>query len=316
MQKDQALALHQEALSLAQQSRDVDTKLIDVITQIKKGQAYLFVGYSNLRQYCMEALGLSYWQSQTYLSIAEKSELVPALKEKVEAGEIHLTNARLIAPTLTVANSAVWLKKATELPQRKLEKELATAFPEREGKERIRALNAERSELKLGISHAFESKLERVKDVLSQKLKKSVQTEEALFRLMEEFLEKHDPLLKAQRNAPALRPKPVLATKNGKRTATPAAMVHLVAQRDSGRCVEILPNGKRCDQTRFVHKHHPDPVANGGRHSVDNFETLCWGHHKAKHLNETGSVLLRDKRWVAICSPSSPWAADKRLGPN
>ena len=54
-------------------------------------------------------------------------------------------------------------------------------------------------EFKLGVSEDFIEALTQVKDLLSQRDAKSVSSEEALLKIMREFIEKNDPVKKAQR---------------------------------------------------------------------------------------------------------------------
>jgi hypothetical protein len=165
------------------------------------------------------------------------------------------------------ANQDIWLEKAATLPQRGLDREIAKAKPETiQIFERIRPIGDDRSELKLGIARRLEEKLARVKDLLAQKLKRHVTMEEALDALADGFVEKNDLVLKARRSSLLASEKPVAALKNGKRSYQPAAIRHAVAARDEGQCTFVLPNG-RCDQRRWVHRHHVNHVAHGGTHA-------------------------------------------------
>lgn len=64
----------------------------------------------------------------------------------------------------------------------------------------------------------------------------------------------------------------------------PAEVEHLVDLRDHNQCSFVDQQGKRCESKRWLHKHHIKAFAQGGEHTPDNLETLCSGHHKARHL--------------------------------
>jgi hypothetical protein len=274
-----AKLLHEKALGLVGEYRKCETLLLEVLCEIDSCRAFESFGYANLFQYCTDALRLSEAQSYALIGIARKSREVPALKEKIEKGEIHVSNARRIVPILNAANQDVWLAKAEQLSQRQLEQEIVREFPRLEMPERMRPLNAERSELRMGISRDLERKLERVRDVLSQKKRAAVNLESALNELVDAFLAKEDPIEKAKRARLVARPNKETVG----RRPLPAATVHQIALRDEGRCTAVLPSGQQCGARRWFHVHHLKPVALGGSNSLDNLTTLCEGHHRGVH---------------------------------
>lgn len=68
------------------------------------------------------------------------------------------------------------------------------------------------------------------------------------------------------------------------RKAIPRMILDQVYLRDEGRCTFILPNQKRCNQSRWTEIHHLQPVAEGGEHVLDNLTTLCSAHHERTHM--------------------------------
>ncbi|OYZ10966.1 MAG: hypothetical protein B7Y39_19920, partial [Bdellovibrio sp. 28-41-41] len=42
-------------------------------------------------------------------------------------------------------------------------------------------------------------------------------------------------------------------------------------------------DGSICGQSRWVHFHHIQPVANGGENTAENLVTLCSSHHRLWH---------------------------------
>ncbi len=199
--------LHEKALLLAQDYRRVEVSLIEVLMQIQLGRVFEQLGYTSLYQYCVSALKLSEAQALALIAVARKSQEVPALKQKLEAGEIHLSNARRIVPLLTPANQDEWLRKAATHTQRELEREIAKVNPLATTVfERVKPIAAERSELRVGISLELEKMLEEVKDLESQRCRKNITLEEALFALASTYLEKNDPLRRAERRVLGTKP--------------------------------------------------------------------------------------------------------------
>jgi hypothetical protein len=59
----------------------------------------------------------------------------------------------------------------------------------------------------------------------------------------------------------------------------PAEVRRRVDARDARRCRFIAPDGRRCDERRFLEYHHLVPHAAGGPPTVDNIELRCRAHN-------------------------------------
>ncbi len=118
-------------------------------------------------------------------------------------------------------------------------------------------------ELRTGVSEKTMENLERIKDLLSQREKRSVTLAEALAVMAEITLNKLDPLRKAERAEE--RDKSKVGTcqetkkefrKSGRRVARakiPRHVTHAVNLRDQGRCTQVNNQGERCQMRRWVH---------------------------------------------------------------
>jgi hypothetical protein len=82
--------------------------------------------------------------------------------------------------------------------KREVEKELSRRNPEREKRETVRAISAERMRVSFSISDDLNQKLDRLKDLLSHS-DPNLSMEALLERLAELGLDKFDPVRKAQR---------------------------------------------------------------------------------------------------------------------
>ncbi|OYZ18246.1 MAG: hypothetical protein B7Y39_14005, partial [Bdellovibrio sp. 28-41-41] len=67
------------------------------------------------------------------------------------------------------------------------------------------------------------------------------------------------------------------------RESLKAEVIHAVNLRDRGQCQAVQPDGSICGQSRWVHFHHIQPVANGGENTAENLVTLCSSHHRLWH---------------------------------
>jgi hypothetical protein len=59
----------------------------------------------------------------------------------------------------------------------------------------------------------------------------------------------------------------------------PAEVKRLVDARDRRRCAFVAPNGRRCDERRFLEFHHVVPYAAGGQPTADNIQLRCRAHN-------------------------------------
>ncbi len=82
--------------SLAQQERELLTQVLHVIKEINNRRLYLELGFSSLFAYLTESVGYSASSAQRRIDAARLLSEIPSLSEKIERGEIHLTQASMI----------------------------------------------------------------------------------------------------------------------------------------------------------------------------------------------------------------------------
>lgn len=292
--------LHEKALECLKNYKRCENELIEILETIDHEKSYLYHGVSSLFRYCVEKLSLSEGETYRFIQVMRKAKEVPELKLALEAGQLTVSKASRIAPVITKGNEARWIEKASSLPYRDLEREVAEERPLAISKERLKVLTPERSELRVTISAELERKLERAKEVFRTKT-----MEETLERLVDFALERKDPVKAANRFAnrkarsetrqennqkvekPAAR-QVHLDRRIGKfagrqvgtltRRPIPAFIRHQVNLRDKGKCTV-----EGCLETKWVEIHHIWPFSQGGDHSVQNLTTLCSGHHSFMH---------------------------------
>jgi hypothetical protein len=268
-----------------------------VLQEIDDCRGYREIGFKSLFEYATSALGLSESVSYNLITIARKSKEVPKLHEMIRKQEITLSNARAIASVLTTENQDKWLSTAAVSSKRQLEKEIAKEFPQVQVREQTRYVSDQRIELKLGISEKLHEKLKRVQDLVSTQSGKAANLEETLEAALVLFIEKKDPLEKANRAQARMEKaqKPVpeqapersgplssLSTSHNQRFI-PASLVHAIRRRDQGQCTYRSLQGVRCSQKRWLEIHHILPLALGGQNQLENLRLICRGHHQVLH---------------------------------
>jgi hypothetical protein len=157
-----------------------------------------------------------------------------------------------------------------------------------------------RVQMQVGMSEALMLRLRRAQDILSQKRQRSVGLEETLAAAIDAFIMKNDPLEKAKRQvikgkikteqvSRTVLKKPASISefadsKPLNRVPIPAGTRHKLWIKNEGQCSHIDENNQRCQERRFLHMHHKNPVANGGTNELTNLSLLCTGHHNIEHL--------------------------------
>lgn len=295
------LELHNEAVSVAKDLKSYYLKMFEVLIQVEDRQLYHQLDVPSFYLYCVELLELSPSVAKDFITVVRKSLEVPQLAEAVRTKRITISKARKICSVINEKESSEWIELAANCSTRIVEKAVALANPREAVYETLTYASAERLELKLGVSEDWATLLVKTKDLLSQKYKGPVSSEDALFILMDDYCAKNDPVEKAKRALKKIRKNGAnqsckmkninkvshagIKSSLGSRYRS-AHIEHQVTLRDQNQCSYIDTNGKRCESRRWLHKHHIQHFANGGSHSIENLETLCSGHHKIRHLRD------------------------------
>lgn len=289
-----ATALNEKALAIAKTYLNAEAALIPVLQEFDRTRDYLHFGATSLIGYVIEILKLSEGAAANLVTVARKAVEVPALKDAVASGEVTLNKARRLASVITKENQNQWLALAKASSSRVLEKEIAKFNPQFAIPERLKYKTEDRLELSLGVSEKFSEKLSRVKDLISQQKSRSISSEEALETALEAFIQRHDPIKKAQRNVARkidrleVENSEQSDTKHGtcranQRKAINSAVKHAVTLRDLRQCTFTNVNGHRCRHTKWLDIHHVVPVSEGGTNAISNLTTLCSAHHRLAH---------------------------------
>jgi 5-methylcytosine-specific restriction endonuclease McrA len=306
-------ALTIEAKQIVARIQVDEVRLVEILQELDRDRGYFYLGVPSVFEYCVSILKLSPAKTQNYLSVSRKAVEVPELKMAIASGDISICKARKIAPVINKANKTEWLTFAKESSTREIEKAVAKAQPQLAVKESVKYVADDRLSLTVGLSEETIEKLKRVMDLESQRTKKSASREAAITAALDSYLEKHDPLKKAERaetrakkieliNSDA-RPtqSPISKIPNesstrhvakrvarhiGRRQALPSALVHAIHMRDQRQCTIKDKSGKRCGATRWLDTHHVIPRSLGGGDTLENLTTVCSAHHQMIHQRD------------------------------
>jgi len=275
--------IHEKALNCAKNFKKTESPLLEVLMEVEEHCVFRALGFSSLFQYCLECLGLSESHSYQFIGVARKSREVPELKEAIDNGELHLSNARRIVSVLNPKNKKEWIDKASLLSQRELEREIVRVHPKERMKPTLRPISDGWDELRGGVRVEVSKKIRDIQDLESQRTRKACSIDDAIDAMAEAYLEQRCPVRKAKRLCPGIVP-PQPGWKKGKgRTRMSNALEHGVNLRDEAQCTHRDTGGGRCQQRRWLGIHHITPISQGGDHRLENLTTLCFHHHRMIH---------------------------------
>jgi 5-methylcytosine-specific restriction endonuclease McrA len=79
----------------------------------------------------------------------------------------------------------------------------------------------------------------------------------------------------------------------------PAHVKRAVRARDQGQCTFVGDTGHRCGSRRFLEFDHADPLARGGRATVENIRLRCRVHNHYEAEKTYGDGFMHQKREAA-----------------
>ena len=209
--------IHHKALQASARYKAAEVDLMNILDQVDLYRVYLRYGFNSLFQYAVHGLGLADNVAYTFINVTRKSREVPELKEEITKGALTVSKARKITAVINPENKSHWIELAKTAPQSKVEREVAKENPQEARKGRMDFVHPQneiqekvailqqpsvvRVQLQVGISEKLMMKIRRAQDLVGQKSRNPVGLEETLESLVDLFLERHDPVEKAKRQA-------------------------------------------------------------------------------------------------------------------
>jgi len=278
--------LHKRAVDLGHTYLTCEPDLLETLMRMAEENLFVRLGFIGMWDFLVKELHFSESQASYFQRVAVRARAVPVLKEAVISGKISLSKARRIVSVIDETNAGRWIELAASLAQKDLERRVSEESPRRKVREGIIPLGSDLSKLTVVLTLEEEKKLERARDLISQSLQKPASYQTTLGTLLNLYLDKKDPVVKARRAKTSLRTRergPSAPMKNTRRPPLPAQIKHAVMLRDEGQCTQTDEKGMRCTQKRWISFHHLKPFAKGGEDSIENLTTLCFAHHRFQH---------------------------------
>jgi HNH endonuclease/Domain of unknown function (DUF222) len=288
--------------------------LLADIAEIDARHLFLKSGLESMKAYCMERLHLSEAAAAKRVHVARLARELPALFPAIADGRLHLTAIYVLASRLNRANVEEWIAAAAKKKVGEIEVLLAHRFAQAEVlrfddgvspqvvvpqrpdadshtlkyascsapsptevaprvRTKIAPISPERYTLQVTLSGETHDTLRRVQELLGHAVP-SGDVAEVLRRALQFYLcslEKR----KFGATKKANKPRPA-ATQRG----IPSRTRRAVYERDAGRCVFVDKQGRRCGSTSRLEFDHIQPVARGGKSTVENLRLVCRAHNQ------------------------------------
>jgi len=318
--------------TLVGQERCATADVLAHIAEVDARRLYLPAGFPSMYEYCVGKLRLSEDAAYKRIQAARAARQFPAIFPAIAEGRLHLSAVVRLAGHLTPGNADELLNAAAHKNLAELEKLLAERFPQPDVATRLEALAGnpvlqqlssrtvapdergnlelspaaveppaarprvfplapERYALQLTLPQRTHDKLQHAKALLGHAVP-SGDLAEVLDRALDALIEK----LERRKCAAASRPRATAARRSSDPRHTPAAVKREVWARDRGRCTFVSGAGHRCSESMRLEFDHVEPVARGGRATVEGLRLRCRAHNQYEAERVFGTGFMEHKR--------------------
>ena len=329
-------ALLRDLAALIAHDRVTTAAVLAHIAEVDARRLYAPAGYPSMHAYCVGELRLSEDAASKRIQAARTARQFPALFAAVSEGRLHLAAVCLLAPHLTSENVERLVDVATHRRKAEIEELLARLFPRPGLPAMLRTIpalvppapsehapghveespgdgvaSAERYFLKLTIGKSTREKLRYAQALLSHAVPSgdvAQVLDRALDALIVNLERRRLGAGSRQRSTPELQGSSLrggVSSPCGRTTRlcptvrsryVPAAVRRAVWERDQGQCTFVSAAGHRCESRRFLEFDHIDPVARGGRATVEGMRLRCRVHNQYEAERTFGTGFMSSKR--------------------
>src|SRR5206468_2882685 len=156
---------------------------------------------------------------------------------------------------------------------------------------KVAPLSPQRYALQLTIAQSTHDKLRYAKELLSHQVPSG-----DLAEVLERTLDIAIGQLEKRKFAATRRPRRRRRGPTANHRYIPAEVKRAGWQRDGGQCTFVGPDGHRCGSRRFLEFDHVEPVARGGRATVEGLRLYCRLHNQYEAERTFGSEFMSTKR--------------------
>ncbi|MFI5371623.1 MAG: hypothetical protein ACHQ52_08700 [Candidatus Eisenbacteria bacterium] len=315
--------LLRDLASLVAQEHQTTASMLAHLAEVDARKLYLPAAYPSMYAYCVGELRLSEDAAAKRIQAARVARRFPAIFPSLAEGRLHLAAVCLLAPNLTPENASELIESATHKTKAEIELLLARRFPQpdlvasvepipapsgptcseavceiqiqhapghvvKEGA-RLTPLSPQRFAVQVTIGQETHDKLLYAQSLLGHAVPSG-----DLAAVLDRALDALIPRLEQRRFAATARTRP--GRRSTRARCIPAHVRRAVWQRDGGQCTFVSESGHRCEARTRLEFDHVDPVARGGRSTVDGMRLRCRAHNQYAAERMFGEAFMRGKR--------------------
>ncbi len=191
--------LYRKAVSIAAEFQQKEIELIDVLKELDSTKVYRISGMNSLYSFATEVLKLSENQAFTYITLARKCAEVPEVQAALAAKEISISKARRLCSVIDKSNKSEWLLLAKKSSSKELDRAIRSKDPRALVYDSVKYLSDKFLSLSATIDEETAKNLSRVKELMMSHCSARIDYNEMLKEMTELYLDRFDPLRKAER---------------------------------------------------------------------------------------------------------------------
>jgi len=306
-------------------------EMLAYLAEVDARGLYLPAGYPSMHAYCERELRLSEDAANKRIRVARKARECPALFAAIAGGRLHLSGVILLASQMTPENADELIKAAEGRSKAEIEKLIAARQPSTESLPMVETLTVSASEpaiepvaaraasvarnqpapgpvatipkrskvepiarsrylLRPCLGQATLDKLHHVQALLSHTIPDG-DLQAVLDRVLDLAIGQ---LEKKKFGDGSKAAPPQRCSKSARHIPTHTRQA--VWRRDGGQCTFESESGYRCTERKLLEFDHVEPVAHGGRDTVENLRLLCRAHNQWAAEQVFGKELIRRKK--------------------
>ncbi len=275
--------------SLAQKERDVTLEVLHHLREVERRSLFAKRSYSSLFEYAVKELKYSEGSAHRRISSMRLLKELPEIEAKLENGKLSLS-ALAQAQSFFKQEKTDSSQKREVLSSlenkstREVEKELVSrsSEPVKLIPEKLRAVSAQLTELKILVEDEFLQDLERLRALVSNQLPGATMKDVLSFAVRNSIktqTPKSPKVIPAKNEESVTKQKLSFPAQKVVARHIPVEVKRAVWHRDGGNCT-FSCGGRRCTTKHQLEFDHIKPFSVGGEHSVENLRLRCRTHNQ------------------------------------
>jgi hypothetical protein len=304
--------------AIRQKARDyqnAERELCDMLAAVDQAQLWRAWGYSSLAHYAEDELELTHRKALELIRVAGRLKSLPELDRAFREKGVPFSKIREATRVATPGTDAEWARTVQERPYREIERAVFTQYRE------------ETITLRVDMTPEEYERLERAVEAVRRGRGRAVSLASCLDAIAASFL-----VAKSGKDGSSRFPggeatspftqviyrcddcsRAEVQTRRGRAVVSPGGLAQAECDalivRDGQRARCVVPRAvaraawarsrgscERCSQRGWLHLHHRTPVAEGGKHSLENLRLLCSTCHGAVHRDHAAHRACEERR--------------------